>query len=450
MNKKRRKYWIKSVHAKYVLLFVGIVWLSSGVAFAAVAPRAVGALLDNYTVRVQSLASDIQEFCSANDVDADQVAGLFAREDYEILVIGDYPELEQNDRYRNLISEADFNKVMEGELHTGTLESEFALPFAVAKAGEDLVFVRPHMVNNMVLHLKKNITTVLLICAGLGSVLIAVSTMVILRPVKKLTDATKEVAKGNFDIKVPVHSGDEIGQLTEHFNTMTSELKNIEYLRKDFISNVSHEFKTPITSIQGFTRLIRDRDITAAQFKEYTDIILSESIRLSNLSTNILRLSMLENQAIHEKKSRYPLDEQIRKAVLLLEDQWDRKNIDFDLDLESIEFLGHEELVQLIWINLVSNAVKFSRENETIRMSLKQTDTRVVFEIEDHGIGIPDDVKPRIFDRFFKGDPSRSEEGNGLGLAIVKKIVELHDGDISVESQAGKGTTFRVELDVEA
>ncbi|HEY5466568.1 MAG TPA: HAMP domain-containing sensor histidine kinase, partial [Clostridia bacterium] len=318
---------------------------------------------------------------------------------------------------------------------------------AGVQAGDALVLIRPRLQNNMIPYFKSVISEVLLICAGLGSMLIAVASMAILRPVRKLTEATKEVAKGNFDVYVPVHSVDEIGQLTENFNIMTTELKNIEYLRKDFISNVSHEFKTPITSIQGFTRLIHDRKLTDEQFEEYTGIILSESGRLANLSTNLLRLSSLENQAILDKKTRYSLDEQIRRAILILEARWSKKDIEFDLDdLDNIDFLGHEELMQQVWINLVSNAVKFSHDGGTIRISLKRAGGRVIFQIADQGIGIPDEAKSQIFDRFFKADKSRSEDGNGLGLAIVKKIVEVHRGKVSFESEAGKGTTFTVEL----
>ena len=151
---------------------------------------------------------------------------------------------------------------------------------------------------------------------------------------------------------------------------MARELGNIEILRKDFISNVSHEFKTPITSIQGFTRLIQDGGLTESQFKEYTGIILSESDRLANLSTNLLRLSRLDNQVIFEKAATYSLDEQVRKAILLLEDDWTRKQVEFELDLDSASYLGHEELMLQVWINLVSNAVKFSHEGGVIGITM--------------------------------------------------------------------------------
>jgi signal transduction histidine kinase len=220
----------------------------------------------------------------------------------------------------------------------------------------------------------------------------------------------------------------------------------MEYLRKDFMSNVSHEFKTPIASIQGFVEIIKDENLSREKFDEYTDIILEETKRLNNLSSNILRLSRLDNQLIQNKKTCFSLDEQLRRTLLLFEEQWSKRNLELEINLEKVIYEGYEELVQQIWINLIGNAIKFSYDYGSIYISLKEEPKAVVIEIRDEGIGISEESKERIFEKFYQGDTSRSEAGNGLGLAIVKKIIEICDGTIVFESKAGEGTRFTVTL----
>ena len=281
-----------------------------------------------------------------------------------------------------------------------------------------------------------------------GTIIILIVVRGIVKPIKRLSTASKEVAKGNFDIEVKVKSKDEIGQLTADFNLMTKELKNIDFMRKDFVSNVSHEFKTPITAIKGFAKLIRDGKLDEVQLSEYSEIIVDESQRLSLLSSNLLKLSELDSKIIREQATVFSLDEQIRKAILILEVQWSKKEIEFDIELEEARITGDEHLLQEVWLNLIQNAIKFSNQKGIIKISLYKKADKVKVQIADNGIGIADEDKERIFERFYKGDKSHSKEGNGLGLVIVKKIVELSYGKIDFESQLGKGTTFTVELDL--
>ncbi|AIQ13016.1 sensor histidine kinase [Paenibacillus durus] len=287
---------------------------------------------------------------------------------------------------------------------------------------------------------------VFLVSAAVGTIIILIAVRSIVKPIKRLSKASKEVAKGNFDIEVKVTSGDEMGQLTADFNLMTKELKNIDVLRKDFVSSVSHEFKTPITSIKGFAKLIRDNRLTDEQFSEYTEIIVNESERLSVLSSNLLKLSELDSKVIREQATVFSLDEQIRKAVLILEAAWSKKEIEFDIDLEEVIITGDEHLLQEVWLNLIQNAIKFSNQQGMIKIGLYRSGELVKVEIADHGIGIRAEDKERVFERFYKGDKSRSQDGNGLGLVIVKKIVEMSGGKVYFESEPGRGTTFIVEL----
>lgn len=285
-----------------------------------------------------------------------------------------------------------------------------------------------------------------LISSIMGTIVILIAVRSIVKPIKRLSTASKEVAKGNFDIEVAIKSSDEIGELTSDFNLMTKELKNIDFLRKDFVSNVSHEFKTPITAIKGFAKLIRDGELADDQLSEYSEIIVDESERLSLLSSNLLKLSELDSKMIREQATVFSLDEQIRKTILILEVQWAKKEIEFDIELNETKITGDEHLLQEVWLNLIQNSIKFSNQKGVIKISLYKNVDMVKVEIVDNGIGIAYEDKEHIFERFYKGDKSRSKEGNGLGLVIVKKIVELSCGKIEFESELSQGSTFIVEL----
>jgi signal transduction histidine kinase len=285
-----------------------------------------------------------------------------------------------------------------------------------------------------------------LLSAIIGTIIILIVVRGIVKPIKCISKASKEVAKGNFDIEVKIKSKDEIGQLTADFNLMTKELKNIDFLRKDFVSNVSHELKKTITSIKGFAKLIREGQLSDDQISEYSGIIVNESDRLSLLSSNLLKLSELDSKMIREQATVFSLDEQIRKTILILETQWSKKEIEFDIELDEIVITADKHLLQEVWLNLIQNAIKFSSDKGIIKISLHKNGDMAKAEIADYGIGIADDDKGRIFERFYKSDKSRSKEGNGLGLVIVIKIVELSDGKIYFESESGKGSTFTVEL----
>ncbi|MEN6328187.1 MAG: HAMP domain-containing sensor histidine kinase [Syntrophomonas sp.] len=290
------------------------------------------------------------------------------------------------------------------------------------------------------------LTGTVFLCAAISSALMLFATKFISQPIKYISDVTREVAKGNFDIQIDYNGNDEIGILAKNFNLMTRELKNIEYLRKDFITSVSHELKTPISSIQGFAEIIKDNHLSPEKFNEYTDIIIEEAKRLNKLSSNILKLSKLENQLIHNKKARFSLDEQVRRTILLFEEQWSKKNLILEINLDKVDFEGDEELIQQLWMNLIANAVKFSYDNGTVDISLQQNDYSIIVVIRDEGIGIAEGSKPRIFEKFYQGDTAHSGRGNGLGLAIVKRIIEICNGSISFESEEGAGTCFTVTL----
>jgi signal transduction histidine kinase len=262
----------------------------------------------------------------------------------------------------------------------------------------------------------------------------------------------REVARGNFKERVPEkdkkNSPTEFGELERSFNQMASDLDGIEIFRNDFINDFSHEFKTPIVSIRGFARQLQSENLSEEQKNEYVNIIISESERLVNMSSNVLLLSKLENQQIVSDKHELDLDEQIRRSILLLEKDWSEKEIDLDIDLDEIKINFNEEMLSHVWINLISNAIKFTEVGGRIEISLKEREGMAIFSIKDNGIGMSDEVKERIFEKFYQGDRSHTTSGNGIGLNIVQRIISLARGAISVESTLGEGSKFTVTIPI--
>lgn len=289
-----------------------------------------------------------------------------------------------------------------------------------------------------------SLVLVSLVASGLMSVFIGRR---ILTPMLKLSNASKEVAHGNFTVSVSDSSKLEEVQTTfRNFNAMVQELNSITTLSNDFIANVSHEFKTPLTAVEGYAMLLQDKELSDAEREEYLDKILYNTHRLSTLVENILILSKLESGPLPEQYTDFRLDEQLRQAVVILEPEWAKKNLSFDVQLDEVTFHGCESLLSHVWTNLLSNAVKFSAPGQEISLRLLEQTTCVVATVTDHGCGMDEATARRSFEKFYQGDTSRRADGNGLGLALVKRIVELSDGVIEVDSAPGRGSTFRVIL----
>lgn len=296
--------------------------------------------------------------------------------------------------------------------------------------------------------IRRNVILMILNTIVISIILIQLISRRMIKPIKQITEATKKVAAGDFSVKLETNRKDEIQDLVDNFNQMVKDLGSIECLQKEFIDNVSHEIKTPISSIQGFAELLKDESLTKEERAEYAGIIIEESNRLLNLSTNMLKLSKLQNQNKITKKEQIDIAEQIRKAISLLEPKWSKKELTFNVSLEEKYFWGDEELIFQVWVNLIENAIKYSKQNSKIDITLKQVDNFIVVQIKDYGKGMKEEELNKIFSRFYQIDKSHSSEGSGLGLAIVKRIVELSEGTIEVISQENEGTTMKVRLPV--
>lgn len=287
----------------------------------------------------------------------------------------------------------------------------------------------------------------LLMCLIVGILLTSQLSKIFFQPIKRLRSAMGQVAEGDYSVRLDDRSSSkEIMELYSGFNLMTEELSNTEILQTDFVSNVSHEFKTPIGAIEGYSTLLQGCDNLDADQQEYVDKILVNTKRLSSLVGSILLLSRLENQQISTNRSLYRLDEQIRQSIVVLEPMWGPKEIEFEAELDRIEFLGSEGMMRHVWDNLIGNAVKFSPDGGSILLQLSEADGRIRFIIEDHGPGLSEEAQKHLFDKFYQADSSHKQEGNGLGLSLAKRVLTIEGGDIRAENLPRGGCRFTVTL----
>ncbi len=278
-----------------------------------------------------------------------------------------------------------------------------------------------------------------------------ISTKLILKrflePIKTLREAMQKVADGDFTTRIETKSTSaEIQEMFSGFNIMTQELASTEILQTDFVSNVSHEFKTPINAIEGYTTLLQSTDNIDEVENEYIEKILFNTKRLSSLVSNILLLSKIENQSIQTNQVKFRLDEQIRETIVALEQNWTEKDIELNVELEEFEYFGSEILTYHIWSNIIGNAIKFSHNGGTVKIKLKKQQDNICFIVEDAGPGLSDEAQRHLFDKFYQADSSHKQEGNGLGLSLVKRIVTIIGGEISAENIESGGCRFTVNL----
>ncbi len=278
-----------------------------------------------------------------------------------------------------------------------------------------------------------------------GIVLYLIFSKVTLKPLNGLIDGINKLAEGKYETRLTVGKNVVLDDVRVSFNKLATELQNTELIQSDFINNFSHEFKTPIVSICGFAKLLNDQSLSAEKRTEYAEIIEKQARRLSAMATNVLNLTKLESQNILSEVTCFNLAEQIRLSVLLLENKWQEKNIEFNLNLDECNVTADQELLNQVWINLIDNAVKFSIDNGQIDVALKKLETDYIITIINQGVTIPQDELPRIFSKFYQADKSHKHQGNGIGLSIVKRIIDLHGGQITATSDDGI-TTFTVSL----
>ncbi len=301
--------------------------------------------------------------------------------------------------------------------------------------------------------LTANLFVYILLLLGVSALITVIIFRLVAPPLmtseQKINDILEQIAKGNFDVKIPLTKSKYVNQTIASVNTVLEELKSVKIMRNDFISNFSHELKTPMVTINGFAELLLSDDVTEADRKEYAQIIYDESRRLTKLSQNILLLNKLNAQNIIQDKTDYALDEQLRQSLSGFMREIEAKNLQVECRAVSVDFHGNADLIQQIWINLISNAIKFSPTGGTITLSLERQKDNAVVRIADEGCGMDEETVKHIFDQFYQGDSSHTTEGSGLGLSIVRRIVELCHGAVLVRSRPEEGSVFTVILPIE-
>lgn len=307
-------------------------------------------------------------------------------------------------------------------------------------------FVQPNSQPQMQIFIRTSIT-ILWTVLFVGSCLILVAARYMVQPLKLMTTATRRISRGDFKVELPLKRRDEIGDLAGSFNHMAIELQKLEHMRQDFVSNVSHEIRSPLTSISGFAEVLKGHEITDEEKERYLSVIIRESNRLSRLGQDLLRLASLESDHHPFSPRRFSLSRQIRDVVIACEPLWLAKEIEIELPDEETSIVADEDQLFQVWMNLIMNSIKFTPKGGKITIGLSRSLDTTILSVTDNGIGISYKDRERVFERFYKADSSRSsKEGSGLGLAIVKKIVEIHQGEINIESQLNKGTRITIKL----
>lgn len=287
-------------------------------------------------------------------------------------------------------------------------------------------------------------------CILMAVSLVVAIQLVLIKPIHNMVQAMNQLAGGNFSVRMqPGTRGYEPAEIKEFkaaFNCAAEELSGTELLRKDFVNNFSHEFKTPIVSISGFADLLLDDDVPPDERREYLQIIRDESKRLAQLSSSVLLLNRVESQTILTDRSDFALDEQLRQSVLVTQQKWRGKALAFKVELPACIYNGSEALLKEVWLNLLDNAAKFSPDGGTIGVTMREDQGRVVVSVTDQGCGMDAETRRHIFEQFYQGDTSHKTQGNGLGLAMAQKIAALHGGEITVDSHPNAGSCFTAYL----
>ncbi|MEH6942760.1 sensor histidine kinase [Bacillus sp. JJ722] len=417
--------------------------------------------------KVTKMANDIVAFYENNqNVDVDAYLKSIGELGYQIYLVDEnHKGTFYGGEYRKKELDADIvQSVIEGQEYHGIANfpsSAFITGFF------DNVLINtigvPMMIDTKpyALFLRPNVTVqfgelrfffalLLVVTSLLSIVFVAVSTRYLVKPITKLTEATKRIAKGRYDIELQMNRRDEIGVLASNFSDMVLSIEQLEGMRQEFVSNVSHEIQTPLASIKGFAQMLQVKGLPEEKRIYYLSIIEDESQRLSQLSKQLLTLASLDKEQGILVKSTFDVAAQLKQIVTLNQWSWREKELALDLDLPTTMINGDQKLLYQVWINLLTNSIKYTNDGGSISICILLEEQSCCIEIEDTGIGISEEDLPHVFTRFYKGDKSRSRQdernSSGLGLAIVKKIIDLHDGKIEVKSKQGEGTTFRITL----
>ncbi|WP_136607863.1 sensor histidine kinase [Paenibacillus dokdonensis] len=458
---------MKSLYMRIVLTTIAVMMLSSVLAFVAANIFYQYELKPVNDGKVTHVAENIKHFYETNPVEERepylQNIGTLG---YQIYVVDPRGSgIFYGGEFRNQeLSPSIIRQVQQGQVYHGikhfpskafitgffdnTLINTIGIPLQNGTETYAL-FVRPNV--DMLfgeLHIFLAVIVVLIIL--LSILLVVISTRYIVKPVTKLTEATRLISQGTYHLKLNVNRKDEIGRLASHFSQMAKGLEQLEAMRQEFVSNVSHEIQSPLSSIQGFSQTLQSGGVSEEQRKHYLAVIESEARRMSQMSRQLLMLASLDKEEEVLEKTRFNVADQIKEVLLTTEWSWREKELALNMQLPEVSICADQKLLHQVWVNLMTNSVKFTPEGGIISIRLHQDEQNCHVDFKDSGIGISEENLPHIFNRFYKADKARSrhegETGSGLGLAITHKIISMHGGNITVESREGAGTEFHICL----
>lgn len=435
MNKVERAIHPYTFRSRTLLVLLICTMLAFSISLICAVGFSQSDLRDEMIAVERNAAIHLLELDQKTDLSLQELVGMVSHDSLHVTLLTE-PELRLSAKERELLS----NQMILTHW-SGLLD----YPVTYVQLSDAVMRITTGRSSNLLLSAFLRINFALLSFLTVFALMAFWASYKISRPISELMKATEQVQAGDFSVRLSEEEPGEVGALTRSFNEMTAALSRTAYLQKDFISSISHEFRTPIASIRGFARLLQMPGLTQTQREEYVQMIAQESDRLSRLSNTLLRLTSLEQQETPASLSAFQLDEQLRQVILRLEPIWSARKIDWQLALSPVTITSDSELLTQVWINLLQNAIKFSPEGSVIEVSVSATDMAEV-EITDHGIGMDEATIQRIFDRFYQADSSRSREGVGLGLCLVQRILVMLDGEIHVRSTPGEGSVFRVRI----
>ncbi|WP_439741391.1 sensor histidine kinase [Bacillus pseudomycoides] len=456
---------MKSLYSRFALITIGIMLLSSIIGFLLTNVYYQVKLKPYNSEKILRYAEEVKHlYEKQTEENKDEYLHSIAKLGYEIYVVDDQKQGKRiGNAFRTIkISDATIDKVLQGKTYngvstyptrlfiTGFFDNELINSVGVPlKHGDKqyALFIRPD-IQQQFGEMRIFLAVLLGFIVVLSIVFIAIAARYIVRPIRIFTKATQKIANGEYDIELEEGRKDEIGTLSTSFKKMTKSIKELDQMRQEFVSNVSHEFQSPLSSIQGFSKTLQSEKMTEDERKRYLQIIEGESKRMSSLCKQLLTLASLDKEEKVLQIKEFDVHKQMKDVIFMLEWKWREKDIAVEFDVPNINVRGDENLLHQVWTNIFTNSIKFTDSGGTIGFAVEELETSVVISISDSGIGMEQEEVERIFDRFYKVDTARARnvEGSGLGLSIVQKIVELHHGEISVESIRGEGTTFRIEL----
>ncbi|WP_273834284.1 sensor histidine kinase [Guptibacillus sedimenti] len=453
---------MKSLYSKFILTTLVIMLISSVIGFLFANAYYQNNLKPENDAKNMEIATSIAGFAE-NQADLEEYLSHTAATGYQLFLVGQGESRFYGGEFKEKnVSQEAIDDVLDGQPYHGMKEfpkQTFVTGFFANELKNSVgvpltydgtqyaLFLRPDikLLFNEIHLLLGWMVFVIFILSLLAEL---VWSAMLIRPIRKLSHATNKVREEGFDVHLDIHRRDEIGQLAQNFKEMIARLGKLDKLRKSFVSNVSHDIQTPLLNIQGYSRLLENNALSEEDRKSYLRVIQEEAERMSILSKQLLTLSSLEPKEKDHSRKSVDLSAQLKSLLHLYYWRIDEKELSLTYTLDEVQFNGNPELLYTAWENLLTNAIKYNEPGGSIEVMLKDTQDQIELTFTDTGIGLDPSEKEQIFDRFYRADlaRTRTQQGTGLGLSIVKEIIELHQGDILVESKLGKGTTFTITL----